>query len=175
MMSLTGRRVWNDSQINTEQDQLSSTNNFSTRKAKQVDLSWRLTSHLLLLFLLGNLQGWWVGEGGGLTVGAVLHLGHLDTKTKRVESEIQRIWQWSLCNHSYFVGWYVLAEILFWTYNLLYQERYSLIIWLSNLLNFSLRSVWDWWLWLEVKYRDQDDTSNYLHQPVRMNLRLIFH
>lgn len=39
---------------------------------------WRLRSHLLLLLLLGNLQSQWVGEGGGLTVGAVLHLRHLN-------------------------------------------------------------------------------------------------
>lgn len=46
-------------------------------KAKQADVLRRLSAHLLLLLLFGNLQSWWVGEGGGLTVGAVLHLRHL--------------------------------------------------------------------------------------------------
>lgn len=41
-----------------------------------------LSSHLLLLFLFGNLQSWWVGEGGGLTVGTVLHLRHLNRKSE---------------------------------------------------------------------------------------------
>lgn len=61
--------------------QLPLTNYFRKGKAKQADV-WRLHAHLLLFFLLGNLQSWWVGEGGGLTVGAVLHLGHLKKMTK---------------------------------------------------------------------------------------------
>lgn len=81
-MSLTGR-VQNYSQISIKRGQLSSTNNFRKRKAKHADLSWRLSSHLLLLLLFGNLQSWWVGEGGGLTVRTILHLGHLNRKHKR--------------------------------------------------------------------------------------------
>lgn len=34
-------------------------------------------THLFLLLLFRNLQSWWVSKGGGLAVGAVLHLGHL--------------------------------------------------------------------------------------------------
>lgn len=81
MMSLRGR-VQHYSKINMKQDQLSLTNNFRKGKAKQADLFRRLSSHLLLLFLLGNLQSWWVGEGGGFAVGAVLYLGHLK-RTKK--------------------------------------------------------------------------------------------
>ena len=66
-MSLTGR-IQNDSQIKMKKYQLSSTYHFSQGKGKQADVLWRLSSHLLLLFLLWNFQGWWVGEGGGLTV-----------------------------------------------------------------------------------------------------------
>lgn len=75
-------RVQNYSQINMKRDQLSSTNNFRKEKAKQADLLWCLSSHLFLLFLLGNLQSWWVGKGGWLTVGAVLYLGHLKRTQK---------------------------------------------------------------------------------------------
>lgn len=39
--------------------------------------SLSLRPHLLLLLLLGHLQGGRVGEGGGLAVGAILHLRHL--------------------------------------------------------------------------------------------------
>lgn len=58
-----------------------------TVRSSECDISWLKQgditsllgdSHLLLLFLLGHLQGRRVGEGGGLTVGAVLYLGHLD-------------------------------------------------------------------------------------------------
>lgn len=57
-------------------------------KAKQADVLRRLSAHLLLLLLFGNLQSWWVGEGGGLTVGAVLHLRHLK---KREENKKKKI------------------------------------------------------------------------------------
>lgn len=56
---------------------------WSTIDFPQLTISVSLSSHLLLLFLLRNLQGRWVGEGGGLTVRAVLHLGHLNRKIKR--------------------------------------------------------------------------------------------
>lgn len=56
-------------------------NDFIKRKIKYKAL-FGLVSHLLLLFLLGHLQCWWVGEGGGLAVGAILHLGHLDRETE---------------------------------------------------------------------------------------------
>lgn len=37
-------------------------------------------SHLLLLLLFRHLQSRWIGEGGGFTVGAILHLRHLKGK-----------------------------------------------------------------------------------------------
>lgn len=40
-------------------------------------------SHLLLLFLFRHLQSRWIGEGGGFTVGAILHLGHLKGNRKQ--------------------------------------------------------------------------------------------
>lgn len=49
----------------------------------QRSTSIHLSAHLLLLLLLGHLQSWWVGEGGGLTVGSILHLGHLNKKMKK--------------------------------------------------------------------------------------------
>ena len=70
-------------------DQLSRASNFSERKAKQADVCRRLSSHLLLLLLFGNLQSWWVGKGGGLTVGAVLHLRHLSREKTNVS--VQRV------------------------------------------------------------------------------------
>lgn len=42
-----------------------------------------LGSHLLLLLLFRYLQSRWIGKGGGFTVGAILHLGHLKGKRKQ--------------------------------------------------------------------------------------------
>lgn len=42
-----------------------------------------LGSHLLLLLLFRHLQSRWIGEGGGFTVGSILHLRHLKEKKKQ--------------------------------------------------------------------------------------------
>lgn len=69
--------------VNRQEMTLEKTDRCLTFPSEKLMQKKKKKPHLLLFLLFGNLQCWWVGKGGGFTVGAVLHLGHLSRRTDR--------------------------------------------------------------------------------------------